>query len=168
MNCLERKIYFQADWTSVDCILRAWPYLPDKLAESNWQNPSDTMHTAMQSGLRMEMHGFEWFAKHPNILQDFNVFMTHQREGRSYWLDWYPFEQKFCDSTADSVLFVDVGGAFGSEITQICKRFPKVEGNLILQDLPQTIEMVPPDAVFEPMVHNFMTPNPVKGQSSAS
>ena len=161
-------------------MLHAWAHLPENLAEFNWKNPSDGMHTALQAGLRTDVHGFEWMATHPKVLQNFNVYMSTNRQGRSHWLDCYPLEQDFLVNTTttnglapehgdggsndEAVFFVDVGGAVGSEIIEIKRRYPKIQGRLILQDQADTIQMVGPNPPFENMVHDFFTPNPVKGQ----
>ena len=148
----------------------SWASLPAILAESHYENPMDNLHTGLQLGLRTNLHGFEWVAKHPKILNDFNAFLSAQREGRAYWLDFYPFEQKLSAEARDNdhdVLFVDVGGALGSEIEELRKRYPAVKGRMILQDQQQTIEhAVSVDPGMEAMVHDFFTPQPVIGMSS--
>lgn len=113
------------------------------------------------------MHAFEWWSNHPKVFNDFNIFMTAQREGRAYWLDFYPFEQKLSADPRDSehdVLFVDVGGALGSEIRELRKRYPALKGRMILQDRQQTIDHVSADSGMEAMVHDFFTPQPVTGK----
>ena len=129
----------------------------------------DNLHIGLQVGLRTNLHAFEWLAKHPKVFNDFNVFMSAQREGRAYWLDFYPFEQKLSAEARDNkqdVLFVDVGGALGSEIKELRKRYPSVKGRMILQDQQQTIDHVSVDPGMEAMVHDFFTPQPVIGMSS--
>ena len=94
--------------------------------------------------------------------------MSAQREGRAYWLDFYPFEQKLSTKARDNeheVLFVDVGGALGSEIKELRKRFPALKGRMVLQDRQQTIDHVSPDPGMEAMVHDFFTPQPVTGMT---
>ena len=118
--------------------------------------------------MRTNDHGFEWFAKHPKTFNDFNVFMSAQREGRAYWLDFYPFEQKLSAGARGhehDVLFVDVGGALGSEIKELRRRFPALKGRMILQDRQQTIDHVSPDPGMEATVHDFFTPQSVTGMT---
>ena len=155
-----------ANLCSVDLLLPSWANLPATLAKAHYQNPIDNLHTGLQAGLKVDYHGFEFLARNPKIFNDFNIFMSAQREGRAYWLDFYPFEQKLSAETHDSeheVLFVDVGGALGSEILELRKRFPALKGRMILQELPQTIEHVSPDPGMEATVHDFFTPQPIKG-----
>ena len=151
---------------SVDCVMPIWSALPATLAKSHYQNPSDNLHTALQSGLRTDEHGFQWFAKHPKALNDFNIFLSAQREGRACWLDFYPFEHKLsAEARGDEhdILFVDVGGALGSEIRELRRRYPALKGRMILQDMQQTIDHVSANPAMEAMVHDFFTPQPVIG-----
>ena len=95
--------------------------------------------------------------------------MSAQREGRAYWLDFYPFEQKLSAQGRDEehdILFVDVGGALGSEIKELRKKYPSLKGRMILQDRQQTIDHVSPDPGMEAMVYDFFTPQPVIGTTS--
>ena len=144
----------------------SWANLPAILADSDYQNPVDNLHTGFQVGLRTNIHIFEWFATHPKIFSDFNIFMSAQREGRAYWLDFYPFEQKLSAMSRDNkhdIIFVDVGGALGSEIKELRKRYPELKGRMILQDRQETIDQVSPDPRMEAMVHDFFMPQPVTG-----
>ncbi|CAD6586248.1 MAG: hypothetical protein ASARMPRED_002481 [Alectoria sarmentosa] len=150
----------------VDCLMPSWANLPAILADSDYQNPVDNLHTGFQVGLRTNIHIFEWFATHPKIFSDFNIFMSAQREGRAYWLDFYPFEQKLSAMSRDNkhdIIFVDVGGALGSEIKELRKRYPELKGRMILQDRQETIDQVSPDPRMEAMVHDFFMPQPVTG-----
>ena len=120
----------------------------------------DNLHIGLQVGLRTNLHAIEWLAKHPKVFNDFNVFMSAQREGRAYWLDFYPLEQKLSAEARDNkqdVLFVDVGGALGREIKELRKRYPSVKGRMILQDQQQTIDHVSVDPGMEAMVHLHAT-----------
>ncbi len=144
----------------------SWAKIPATLAESHYQNPVDILHTGLQVGLRTDIHAFEWFSTHPKIFNDFNTFLSAQREGRAYWLDFYPFEQKLAAKSRDNlhdIIFVDVGGALGSEIKELWKRYPALEGRMILQDRQQTIDQVSSDPRMDAMVHDFFTPQPVTG-----
>ena len=161
-----RNPLLDANFCSIDLLVPSWANLPATLAKSHYQNPIDNLHTGLQAGLNIDYHGFEFLAKNHKIFNDFNIFMSAQREGRAYWLDFYPFEQKLPAEVRDSdhdVLFVDVGGALGSEILELRKRFPALKGRMILQELPQTIEHVSPDPGMEATVHDFFTPQPVTG-----
>jgi hypothetical protein len=87
------------------------------------------------------------------------------REGQPRWLDIYPFEAELAGkTTADSVLLVDIGGNQGHDLMTFRKRYPKIPGRLILQDLPEPIDKIlPPLESIEVMPYDFFTPQPVNG-----
>jgi hypothetical protein len=81
----------------------------------------------------------------------------------------YPFLEntEALKNDSDAVTLVDVGGGAGQAIGIIKQKFPNVPGKFILQDLPKSIEGLAPGRAkelgFEPMVHNFFEPQPIKG-----
>ncbi|KAI9681051.1 MAG: hypothetical protein M1822_007125 [Bathelium mastoideum] len=63
-----------------------------------------------------------------------------------------------------SVLIVDVGGGKGHDLQQFISHYPESKGSFILQDLPEVIaEVNGLHSRITPMVHDFFTPQPVKG-----
>ena len=87
-------------------------------------------------------------------------------EGRASWMDFYSVEEKLGDGASeheDAVLFVDVGGGMGHEASAVRKRFPKLPGRYVLQDLPAVVSEVHIDGV-EVMAHNFFERQPIKGE----
>ena len=151
---------------SINSLIPAWFKLPENLAQNGYQNPSDPFHCAFNASFNTTDNIFEWYPKHPDVLDEFNEFMSSQREGHAYWLDFFPFDQQVGNPRANDtsdVLFVDVGGAVGNEVREIRKRYPTLPGRMILQDLPQTIAQAKGMGDFEVMVHDFFTPQPVKG-----
>ena len=69
------------------------------------------------------------------------------------------------DRDEKAVTVVDVGGSLGHELLEIKKKYPEVPGRLVLEDLPETIKDVTETNVFEPTVHDFFTPQPIKSKS---
>lgn len=140
--------------------------LPSFLAKTNYQNPIDPKNCAFQQGFSTQDNLFEWFPKHPEYLNDFNLWMTGQREGRADWLDSFPFDERivkgFCDRDGE-VMLIDVGGARGHEIEAIKKRYPTLPGRLILQDLPDTVAQALTVPGMEVLAHDFFTEQPIKG-----
>ena len=96
--------------------------------------------------------------------------MSGQREGRADWLDFFPFEKEILegfDRGRDAVMAVDIGGGLGHEMLSLKKKFPNLPGKLIVQDLPRVIASIQdPNSAFEPMTHDFFTPQPVKGRDT--
>ena len=150
-----------------DVIGVATAALPSFLAKTNYQNPTDSKNCAFQQGFSTQDNLFEWFPKHPECLNDFNLWMTGKSENRAHWLDAFPFEErvikgfKECDG---AVMLVDVGGAQGNEVEAIKKRYPTLPGRIILQDLPDTIAHALTVSGMEVVAHDFFTEQPIKGQ----
>ena len=154
---------------SYDIVGYATMALPGFLQKTGYQNPNDQKHCPFQDAFHTEDDLFEWFPKHPEELNDFNLWMTGQREGRANWLDFYPLQEKLLNGfggSDSSVMFVDVGGARGHEVEAIKKRFPDLPGKFILQDLPETIKQALPVPDMHVMAHDFFTEQPAKGESS--
>ena len=141
--------------------------LPAFLAKTNYQNPADPKNCAFQQAFHTQDSLFEWFPKHPEYLNNFNLWMTGQRDGRPYWLDFFPFEERVAKGFKDSngaVLLVDVGGARGHEVEAIKKKYPTVPGRVLLQDLPDTVAQALNVPGMEVSAHDFFTEQPIKGQ----
>ena len=102
-----------------DVVGTATMALPSFLAKTRYQNPMDPKDCAFQQGFRTTDNLFEWFPKHPECLNNFNLWMTGQRDGRAYWLDFFPLEEKLVNGfkgDEGAVMLVDVGGARGHEV----------------------------------------------------
>ncbi|KAL8699111.1 MAG: hypothetical protein Q9224_001554 [Gallowayella concinna] len=142
--------------------------LPESLAKRDYRCPTATQGP-LQDAYNTKLNGWEFFLE-PQFavsLQDCNLFMKGRRQGSLSWLDFYPFAENIlarAATDAESVLVVDVGGGLGHGLVEIKEKFPQVQGRLILQDLPKTIEQRGnSEGVFEPMAHDFFTHQPVQG-----
>jgi len=152
-----------------DIVGRSTMALPDFLQKTGYQNPSDPKHCPFQDAYHTEDNLFEWFPKHPEDLDFFNLWMTGQREGRANWLDFFPLKDKLLDGFKggdNAVMFIDVGGARGHEVEAIKTKFPDVPGKFVLQDLPDTIKQALPVPEMQAVAHDFFTEQPIKGWSS--
>lgn len=146
-------------------IMPCWQALPEFLAESEYKNPTDPSHCAFQKGHRTEQAPFEWAMSVPSRFNNFNLWMAANREGQNIFLDVYPFEKELSHGLKpDTPLFVDVGGGLGHQCLALKQRSPQVSGRIINQDLPPVIAQAIPCDGVEHMVHDFMTPQPVKGK----
>ena len=74
------------------------------------------------------------------------------RDSDTDWLNAYPFEEEvkrmkalreYKDSD-EGILFVDVGGALGSQCQLVRKKFPHLQGRVINQDLAEMLRAAPP------------------------
>ena len=149
-----------------DIVGTATMALPSFLAKSNYQNPTDPKNSAFQEGHHTQDSAFEWFPKHPEFLNNFNLWMTGQRDGRVGWLEFFPFEERIARDFKEgdgAVMLVDVGGARGHEVEAIKKKYPNLPGRFVLQDLPATIKQAFPVPGMEAVAHDFFNEQPIKG-----
>lgn len=81
---------------------------------------------------------------------------------------FYPVEEKLgADFTEGNVLLVDVGGGLGHDIEELKEKCLGLvqRGRLVLQDLEATVKAARRARPWiDAMVHNFFTPQPVKGR----
>lgn len=128
----------------------------------------DSKNSAFQSAFDTTDDLFEWLAKHPEQHHNFDLFMRGRREGQADWLDFFPFEERIVhgfESKDDAVLIVDIGGGLGHVIESILSKYPGLKGRCIVQDKPETIKRIEsPRTGIEPMVHDFFTSQPIKGE----
>lgn len=141
-----------------------WQALPEFLTENKYQNPTDNAHTPFQKAHRTDLPTFLWLQDKPVYLNNFNSWMTANREGQNTFLDVFPFEKEIAaNSTPETPLFVDIGGNIGHQCVAFKNKFPTLPGRVILQDLPPVIAHAISAEGVEPMAHDFMCEQPVKG-----
>lgn len=154
-------------FASHDYVSLCWQALPDFLAETNYQNPSDSSHSPFQKGHQTDLMAYEWALRVPSRFNNFMLWMAASREGQKMFLDVYPFEKELChDVEPQTPLFVDVGGGIGHQCLALKQRLPHVPGRVILQDLPPMVSQAIPCEGVEHTVHDFMTEQPIKGNTS--
>ncbi|KAI1110051.1 S-adenosyl-L-methionine-dependent methyltransferase [Nemania sp. NC0429] len=137
---------------------------PGFLADTKYQDVTNSSNTAFQKAFNTSETAFQWLPKYPERFGPLQQVMTVQGAAGVPWFDVFPFEKELAGSTAPCA-FVDVGGGFGHQCHVLSSRFPGLlGGKIILQDLKETIVNIPPVFEgFEKMEHNFFTPQPVKG-----
>jgi len=138
--------------------------LPRFLRETKYQNPTDSTHTAWHLAYNTDEQPFAWLKNHPEYLGWFATWMTAFHEGQTPWLEIFPFEQELCDGLKPSTpVFVDVGGGVGHQCLALKQKFPNLPGRVILQDLEENIQAALVTEGVENTVHDFFTPQPIKG-----
>ncbi|KAL9600657.1 MAG: hypothetical protein Q9179_003140 [Wetmoreana sp. 5 TL-2023] len=139
--------------------------LPKSLAKSKYRCPT-ALHGPFQDAYNTKLTSFDYIMEpqSADILAEYNRFMQGRRIPS--WLEFYPFAENIlgnADDQAKSVTVVDVGGGLGHGLIDIKKKFPHMKGRLILQDVPDTIDQAGDgEGAFEPLAHDFFTPQPVK------
>ena len=141
-----------------------WQALPEFLAETKYQNPTDSAHSAFQKGHNTEQLPFQWALSVPSRFNNSNLWMAANCEGQNIFLDVYPFEKELCHGLKpETPVFVDVGGGIGQKCLALKQRLPDIFGRIINQDLPPVIAQAIPCEGVEHIVHDFMTEQPIKG-----
>jgi hypothetical protein len=141
--------------------------MPKYFKEAGYKSPTDPRNGALQYAFKTKEEAFDYWRKSPEILENFNTFMTGVRGSRPSWIEWFPMQERVFDgyTAADSsVLLVDIGGGRGHDTEAFRKRFPNLKGRLVLQDLPAVIDDIKTlDESIEQLKHDFFTPQPVWG-----
>jgi len=114
---------------------------------------------------------FEYLIKHPDMMENFNVFMAGVLKARPDWFDVFPVQEILLDGAKkvddpESVLLIDIGGGKGHDIAAFHNAFPDAPGKLVLQDLPPVIDSIEPGSLNATIVkkkHDFFQPQPIKG-----
>jgi hypothetical protein len=112
---------------------------------------------------------WSFFEQRPELSRIFDSAMSIQENFPPEMKPPYPFQTELdqIKQGPDAVTLVDVGGGFGQAIMALKQAYPDVPGRFILQDLPKTIQKADvakaKEVGFEPMVHDFFQPQPIKG-----
>ncbi|KAL8929576.1 MAG: hypothetical protein Q9208_001245 [Pyrenodesmia sp. 3 TL-2023] len=146
--------------------LPLWVDLPRFLAQTSYQNPTDSHNTVHQLTWNTPLDLFDWMKEHPEHYAVLNKFMAAHRMAKT-GVQVFPFEDKvpslFKTESPDSLLFVDVGGGRGQMCRAFRAKYPDLPGRVIYQDLPLTIADAPSGAGTEAMAHDFFNPQPIRG-----
>jgi demethylsterigmatocystin 6-O-methyltransferase len=67
--------------------------------------------------------------------------------------------------TVETAFFVDVGGGYGHQFVQVREKYPNLHGCLVLQDLPQVVDKLPPIDGVKAMAHDFFEKQIIEGMS---
>ncbi|KAK4141039.1 S-adenosyl-L-methionine-dependent methyltransferase [Dichotomopilus funicola] len=143
--------------------------LPAFLAKTQWRNPEDYDHSAFHLGAHTNLGFWEYLEADPAKLQAFNAGQRSQATVKDFDSS-YPYDTELNGKPvtgAEEVVLVDVGGGRGHALERIRRRFPGLQGRLVLQDQQSVID----DALagglnpaeIEPQVASFFKPNPVRG-----
>ena len=156
-----------------DFIYPVFQKMPESFAKRHYRCPT-ALEGPFQDAYDTKLTAYDSIMepRWADTLTHCNLYMKGRREGTVSWLEFYPFVENIlagASEEADSALIVDVGGGLGHGLVEIKQKFSHLKGRLILQDLPNTIQQAENGAgIFEPMAHDFFTPQPIKGSHSSS
>ncbi|KAL9057862.1 MAG: hypothetical protein Q9162_002092 [Coniocarpon cinnabarinum] len=111
---------------------------------------------------------WEAMRRDPRSKVVYDEYMSGRRAiVQDHWFDAFPVDQKLQGASLSSsdVLLVDIAGNTGHDITSFADRFAHLSGRLILQDLPETLNIIKDGSLgrVEKMEYDFFTPQPIKG-----
>jgi demethylsterigmatocystin 6-O-methyltransferase len=140
---------------------------PSFLAENKYQDITSNKKTAFQKGHNTELTAFEWMAQNPKQFGALQTVMTALQSNS--WLEGFDLLNKAARSLPtdqpDKVFFVDVGGGHGHQAVQLQKRYPNLHGHLVLQDLPQIVNKLPPIDGVKAVPQDFFEKQAIEGES---
>ncbi|CAD6578694.1 MAG: hypothetical protein ASARMPRED_008804 [Alectoria sarmentosa] len=147
-----------------DVLSPNWNKLPAFLKETHYRNPTDFMNAAFHKAHNTTLHFMNFLATRPDFQRSFHVYMSGLDQGQTDWLDFFPVEEeigKGARQDPESIIFVDIRGGMGRECLALKKRYPRLPGRFINQDLPQFLSDQTLDGV-ESMAYNLFNPQPLK------
>lgn len=139
--------------------------MPDLLVERGFQDVTSATETAFNKAWDSREPFFTWVRSQPKIFEYLRLALDVQF--REDWLNSFPLESHLGDfeSRADpeKVLFVDVGGNLGIQCCGLKAKFPHLSGRIILEDLQETINVVPALEGVEALAQDYLAEQKVKG-----
>lgn len=159
--------YSAGIYTYFDNFGPVYQALPEFLAATGYRDIVNENNTPFQKVFLTDLPVFRWLATQPERSRPLHEFMTTLNAEGVPWFDAFPLERELGSFSGPHVL-VDVGGGFGQQCVNLKLRYPALQGKLVLQDLPQTLEQLPPPIMaqldgVERMPHDFFAPQPVEG-----
>ncbi|CAN8097784.1 unnamed protein product [Discula destructiva] len=145
-------------------------HIPEHLASIDYQDPTDAENTAYIHMLS-NPEKLSFFARcrwRPEHQEDFVAGMSNITQWKQDWTEYFDtahlVDKEVVEKGKTNPIFVDVGGNAGSDVTRFLKKHPEVpQGSLILQDVPDVVEMaknvVDPKIVAES--YDFFKPQPI-------
>lgn len=126
---------------------------PDWLAAHHYTTPTNELDTPFQAAFHTNLHAFAFLKTQPKLLKTFTGFMAVQRDGMPSWLSIYPISSETADWDPVRPVFVDVGGGIGHVCAELKAKYPDLPGEIILEDLPQSIDHALPTAGVKAIAH---------------
>ncbi|EXU99898.1 O-methyltransferase [Metarhizium robertsii] len=147
-----------------EIIVNAAQKAPKYLKEYGHRCPANPRDGLVQFAFQTKMTTFELLSSMPDILRDFNLFMGNTMGSRSYWVDWYPVQDRLLTGLrGQSAVLVDVGAGKGHDLMAFHEKYAG-HGRLVLQDSAAVTDHVKNlSDEIEIMAHDFFTEQPVRG-----
>ncbi|KAJ6095584.1 S-adenosyl-L-methionine-dependent methyltransferase [Penicillium sp. IBT 16267x] len=140
--------------------------MPEFFKEKKYQDLTSNTDTPFQKAFNTNLACFDWLVQHPKHFGSLQKVMT-ALEGAEWTVgfDLIKVEaEKITSSTPQSSerpFLVDIGGGHGHQCVQLGKAYPNLLGRLILQDLPEAVNRLPPIEGVRAEAHNFFQKQPI-------
>lgn len=148
-----------------DSRLMVYDAFPKWLAKRHYQSTASVTDCVLSEVFGMPV--WEFHERNPGRAAVFDLAISTEDQEPPERRPPYPFNEQLSDLRSDDVTLVDIGGGHGQAVQTMRSLYPYLTGRFIVQDLPKTVETIDPkyasEAGFEPMVHDFFTPQPIKG-----
>ncbi|KAL5347912.1 hypothetical protein ACLOAV_007323 [Pseudogymnoascus australis] len=122
---------------------------PSFLAETKYQDITSNTKTPFQKGFKTDLTCFQWLPQQPKLFDAMQKVMTALQS--SDWISAFdavnnetPAPPPSEPQPLEKPFFVDVGGGHGHQCVQLREKHPNLHGRIILQDLPQAVDKLPP------------------------
>ncbi|RDW61789.1 uncharacterized protein DSM5745_10461 [Aspergillus mulundensis] len=141
--------------------------LPSYLAKTAYREPTDAISNNYTDSDPEHLNFFTRLQKSPSHYEAFTGHMEAWTAWKTPWTRVYDTGKLLQGANLDAAPFVvDVGGNTGIDIGHVLAKHPDLPaGSLVLQDLPEIIEVAKGqvDGKITAMVHDFFNEQPVTG-----
>ncbi|KAJ5914786.1 S-adenosyl-L-methionine-dependent methyltransferase [Penicillium tannophilum] len=140
--------------------------MPDFFMEKRYQDITSNTDTPFQKAFNTDLACFDWLIQHPKHFGSLQKIMT-ALEGAEWTVgfDLIKTEAEKIKSIApqpsEGPFLVDVGGGHGHQCVQLAKTYPNLLGHLVLQDLPEAVNSLPPIEGVRAEAHDFFQKQPI-------
>ncbi|KAJ5721361.1 S-adenosyl-L-methionine-dependent methyltransferase [Penicillium malachiteum] len=122
--------------------------MPEFFKNNQYRDITSNTDTPFQKAFNTNLSCFDWLVQHPKHFGSLQKVMT-ALEGAEWTVgfDLIETEARKIQSSpqpSERPFFVDVGGGHGHQCVQLGKKYPHLLGRLVLQDLPEAIDRLPP------------------------
>ncbi|KAL8824799.1 MAG: hypothetical protein Q9191_004810 [Dirinaria sp. TL-2023a] len=147
--------------------------LPSFLEENKYQDITDNRKTPFQRGHRTEQSAFEWLSQQPKLFGALQLLMGGLQSND--WIIGFDLLDQAAQAVtasqpglSEKPFLVDVGGGHGHQCKQILDKYPSLKGRLILQDLSQAVDKLPPIDGVRIVAQNFFEKQVVEALKGAT
>lgn len=143
--------------------------MPEFFREKNYQDLTNNTDTPFQKAFNTDLACFDWLVQHPKHFDSLQKIMT-ALEGAEWTVgfDLIKIEvekiKSITPQPSERPFLVDVGGGHGHQSVQLAKTYPSLLGRIVLQDLPEAVNRLPPIEGVRAETHDFFQKQPITGQ----